>query len=136
MKEQKFERENKKIILGMIIGTVVGIALMLLYMSSEAGWHLKMMQIIIAVALGAVVGPLFGGLIIASLVENKGVLTSWSACFQILGTGILFVLVDFIFGWITKTNDGNLGAILFSNSSLWSLICGMAMGAIFLRKKN
>ena len=29
MKDQKFERENKKIILGMVIGTVVSVALFL-----------------------------------------------------------------------------------------------------------
>lgn len=40
MKDQKFERENKKIILGMVIGTVVSVALLLWYIDSGSGWHL------------------------------------------------------------------------------------------------
>ena len=46
MKDQKFERENKKIILGMVIGTVVSVALLLWYIGSGSGWHLDIMQII------------------------------------------------------------------------------------------
>lgn len=131
MKSQKIEGENKKIILGMIIGAILGAVAMLLSMS-----RLDIVSIIIALAFGAVAGSLFGGLIVASLVENKDAFTSLRPCFQILGSGLIFVLVDFVFEWITKTNGGNLKTILFSSSTLWSLICGMAFGIIFLRRKK
>jgi len=71
MKNQKFERENKKIILGMVIGTFVSVALLLWYIGSGSGWHLDIMQIIIALALGLVMGTLFGGLIAVSLISNR-----------------------------------------------------------------
>lgn len=135
MKNQKFERENKKIILGMVIGTVVCVALSLWYMSSGSGWHLNMMQIIVALALGLVIGTLFGGLIAVSLISNKGVLSSWNIWFQCLGTGIIFVLLDLVFDWITKSNSGSLKAMLFSNDTLWALAFGMAMGVICLKRK-
>lgn len=130
MKNQKFERENKKIILGMVIGTVVSVALLLWYIGSGSGWHLDIMQIIIALALGLVMGTLFGGLI-----SNKGELSSWNIWLQCLATGLVFVLLDLIFDWITKSNNGSLKTMIFSNDTLWALAFGMAMGAIFLRKK-
>ena len=128
MKNQKFERENKKIILGMVIGTVVSVALLLWYIGSGSGWHLDIMQIIIALALGLVMGTLFGGLIAVSLISNKGELSSWNIW-------LVFVLLDLIFDWITKSNNGSLKTMIFSNDTLWALAFGMAMGAIFLRKK-
>ena len=70
MKNQKFERENKKIILGMVIGTVVSVALLLWYIGSGSGWHLDIMQIIIALALGLVMGTLFGGLCLYCLISS------------------------------------------------------------------
>ena len=116
MKNQKFERENKKIILGMVIGTVVSVALLLWYIGSGSGWHLDIMQIIIALALGLVMGTLFGGLIAVSLISNKGELSSWNIWLQCLATGLVFVLLDLIFDWITKSNNGSLGKrIPFSN---------------------
>lgn len=135
MKDQKFERENKKIILGMVIGTVVSVALLLWYIGSGSGWHLDIMQIIIALALGLVMGTLFGGLIAGSLISNKGELSSWNIWLQCLATGLVFVLLDLIFDWITKSNNGSLKTMIFSNDTLWALAFGMAMGAIFLRKK-
>ena len=135
MKNQKFERENKKIILGMVIGTVVSVALLLWYIGSGSGWHLDIMQIIIALALGLVMGTLFGGLIAVSLISNKAELSSWNIWLQCLATGLVFVLLDLIFDWITKSNNGSLKTMIFSNDTLWALAFGMAMGAIFLRKK-
>ena len=134
MKNQKFERENKKIILGMVIGTVVSVAL-LWSIGSGSGWHLDIMQIIMALALGLVMGTLFGGLIAVSLISNKGELSSWNIWLQCLATGLVFVLLDLIFDWITKSNNGSLKTMIFSNDTLWALVFGMAMGAIFLRKK-
>ena len=88
-----------------------------------------------ALALGLVMGTLFGGLIAVSLISNKGELSSWNIWLQCLATGLVFVLLDLIFDWITKSNNGSLKTMIFSNDTLWALAFGMAMGAIFLRKK-
>ena len=66
----------------------------------------------------------------------KGELSSWNIWLQCLATGLVFVLLDLIFDWITKSNNGSLKTMIFSNDTLWTLAFGMAMGAIFLRKKK
>lgn len=136
MESQKFEQENKKIFLGMVIGVVVCTALMLLYMGGENGWHLATFQIIIALALGIVMGLLFGGLVVASWIANKKSIISLKAFFQIWGTGVVIALADFAFNWFTKSGSGSLSDMLFSTSTLWSFICGLFLGVICFKGKK
>lgn len=73
MNNEKFARENKRIIEGMGIGAFVGPILALVMMYVKTAGSPQPFQIIMSMGAGLAFGLMFGGIMSASLVLNKTV---------------------------------------------------------------
>lgn len=73
MNNEKFARENKRIIEGMVIGAIAGPIVFLVLMYFKNPGPLQIWQIFVSIALGIVMGLTLGGVMSASLVLNKTV---------------------------------------------------------------
>ncbi|RVU71907.1 MULTISPECIES: hypothetical protein [Lactobacillus] len=65
------QKENKKIVLGMLLGAIIGIAAMLLTMFIVVNGSLNLGQIVLSVAIGGICGLIFGGMVGVGMTQAK-----------------------------------------------------------------
>lgn len=101
MNNEKFARENKRIIKGMGLGVLVGPLILLALMYLNHLGSLEIYQIIISIAIGIPMGLILGAAVSASLAVNKTGDTKipWQKKVlklapQVVGTGLLFAVTE------------------------------------------
>lgn len=101
MNNEKFARENKRIIKGMGLGVLVGPLILLALMYLNHLGSLEIYQIIISIAIGIPMGLILGAAVSASLAVNKtgDAKIPWQKKVlklapQVVGTGLLFAVTE------------------------------------------
>ena len=109
MNNEKFARENKRIIKGMGIGVLVGPLVVLGIMYVKNHGPLQAWQIIASIAIGVAFGLIIGGVISANLAISKTVDSKipWQKKVlkmvpQLIGTGLLFAAIGIVFTVLTS----------------------------------
>lgn len=134
MEQTKFERDNRKILVGMLVGLLLGPIVM------WVGYDLKnapLVNQIAEIAVGAVFGSMAGAFITFGLIE-RGVISARFSKVKVsvlirnmILTGLLFVLIDLIFDWLTNFNHFDLMQSLFSWEIIGEFISGVLLALLF-----
>lgn len=140
MNNEKFARENKRIIEGMGIGAFVGPILALVMMYVKTAGSPQPFQIIMSMGAGLAFGLMFGGIMSASLVLNKTVASKipWQKKVlkiapQLIGTGLLFAAIGVVFTLVTSWGSVDIVKTIFSTDTLWQFFDGVVLGLLFVR---
>lgn len=140
MNNEKFARENKRIIKGMGIGVLVGPLVFLGIMYVKNHGPLQAWQIIASIAIGFAFGLIIGGVISANLAVSKTVDSNipWPKKVlkmvpEVIGTGLLFVAIGIVYNVITSWGSVDLVSIIFSSDTLEQFFEGMLLGLLFVR---
>ena len=129
MNNEKFARENKRIIEGMGIGAFVGPILALVMMYVKTAGSPQPFQII-----------MFGGIMSASLVLNKTVASKipWQKKVlklapQVIGTGVVVAAAGVVITLVTNWGSVDIVKTIFSTDTLWQFFDGVLLGLITIR---
>ena len=140
MNNEKFARENKRIIEGMVIGAIAGPIVFLVLMYFENPGPLQIWQIFVSIALGIVMGLTLGGVMSASLVLNKTVESKipWQKKVlkfapQVIGTGVVVAAAGVMFTVVTNWGSVDIVKTIFSTDTLWQFFDGVFLGLITIR---
>ena len=140
MNNEKFARENKRIIEGMVIGAIAGPIVFLVLMYFKNPGPLQIWQIFVSIALGIVMGLTLGGVMSASLVLNKTVESKipWQKKVlkfapQGIGTGVVVAAAGVMFTVVTNWGSVDIVKTIFSTDTLWQFFDGVFLGLITIR---
>ena len=140
MNNEKFARENKRIIEGMVIGAIAGPIVFLVLMYFKNPGPLQIWQIFVSIALGIVMGLTLGGVMSASLVLNKTVESKipWQKkvlkfALQVIGTGVVVAAAGVMFTVVTNWGSVDIVKTIFSTDTLWQFFDGVFLGLITIR---
>lgn len=140
MNNEKFARENKRIIEGMVIGAIAGPIVFLVLMYFKNPGPLQIWQIFVSIALGIVMGLTLGGVMSASLVLNKTVESKipWQKKVlkftpQVIGTGVVVAAAGVMFTVVTNWGSVDIVKTIFSTDTLWQFFDGVFLGLITIR---
>ena len=138
MNNEKFARENKRIIEGMGIGALVGPILALVMMYVKTAGSPQPFQIIMSMGAGLAFGLMIGGIMSASLVLNKTVASKipWQKKVlklapQVIGTGVVVAAASVVITLVTNSVD--IVKTIFSTDTLWQFFDGVLLGLITIR---
>lgn len=139
MNNEKFARENKRIIEGMGIGAFVGPILALVMMYVKTAGSPQPFQIIMSMGAGLAFGLMIGGIMSASLVLNKTVTSKipWQKKVlklapQVIGTGVV-VAAGVVITLVTNWGSVDIVKTIFSTDTLWQFFDGVLLGLITIR---
>ena len=139
MNNEKFARENKRIIEGMGIGALVGPILALVMYVKTAGSP-QPFQIIMSMGAGLAFGLMIGGIMSASLVLNKTVTSKipWQKKVlkldpQVIGTGVVVAAASVVITLVTNWGSVDIVKTIFSTDTLWQFFDGVLLGLITIR---
>lgn len=140
MNNEKFARENKRIIEGMGIGALVGPILALVMMYVKTAGSPQPFQIIMSMGAGLAFGLMIGGIMSASLVLNKTVTSKipWQKKVlklapQVIGTGVVVAAASVVFTLVTNWGSVDIVKTIFSTDTLWQFFDGVLLGLITIR---
>ena len=140
MNNEKFARENKRIIEGMVIGAIAGPIVFLVLMYFKNPGPLQIWQIFVSIALGIVMGLTLGGVMSASLVLNKTVESKipWrknvlKLAPQVIGTGVVVAAAGVVITLVTNWGSVDIVKTIFSTDTLWQFFDGVLLGLITIR---
>ena len=140
MNNEKFARENKRIIKGMGLGVLVGPLILLALMYLNHLGSLEIYQIIISIAVGIPMGLILGVAVSASLAVNKTVDAKipWQKKVlklapQVVGTGLLFAVTGAAISLLSNWGSVDVVKAIFSNETLNWFIEGIFCGLITIR---
>lgn len=140
MNNEKFARENKRIIEGMGIGAIAGPLVFLGIMYVKNHGPLQAWQIIVSIAIGFAFGLIIGGVISANLAVSKTVDSKipWQKKVlkiapQLIGTGLLFAAIGVVFTLVTNWGSVDIVKTIFSTDTLWQFFDGVLLGLITIR---
>lgn len=134
MEQTKFERDNRKILVGMLVGMLV------LPIVMWIGYDLKnapLVNQLAEIAIGAVFGSMAGVFITLSLIEH-GVIDATFSKIKVttmirnmILTGLFFIVVGVLFDWLMNLNSFNLMKEIFSWEIIGEFISGMLFALLF-----
>lgn len=140
MNNEKFARENKRIIEGMGIGAIAGPLVFLGIMYVKNHGPLQAWQIIASIAIGFAFGLIIGGIISANLAVSKTVDSKipWQKKVlkiapQLIGTGLLFAAIGVVITLVTNWGSVDIVKTIFSTDTLWQFFDGVLLGLITIR---
>ena len=140
MNNEKFARENKRIIEGMGIGAIACPLVFLGIMYVKNHGPLQTWQIIVSIAIGFAFGLIIGGVISANLAVSKTVDSKipWQKKVlkiapQLIGTGLLFAAIGVVFTLVTSWGSVDIVKTIFSTDTLWQFFDGVVLGLLFVR---
>lgn len=140
MNNEKFARENKRIIEGMEIGAIAGPLVFLGIMYVKNHGPLQAWQIIASIAIGFAFGLIIGGIISANLAVSKTVDSKipWQKKVlkiapQLIGTGLLFAAIGVVITLVTNWGSVDIVKTIFSTDTLWQFFDGVLLGLITIR---
>ena len=140
MNNEKFARENKRIIEGMGIGAIAGPLVFLGIMYVKNHGPLQAWQIIASIAIGFAFGLIIGGVISANLAVSKTVDSKipWQKKVlkiapQLIGTGLLFAAIGVVITLVTNWRSVDIVKTIFSTDTLWQFFDGVLLGLITIR---
>ena len=135
MNNEKFARENKRIIKGMGLGVLVGPLILLALMYLNHSGSLEIYQIIISIAV-----VILGAAVSASLAVNKTVDAKipWQKKVlklapQVVGTGLLFAVTGAAISLLSNWGSVDVVKAIFSNETLNWFIEGIFCGLLTIR---
>ena len=139
MNNEKFARENKRIIEGMGIGALVGPILALVMMYVKTAGSPQPFQIIMSMGAGLAFGLMIG-IMSASLVLNKTVTSKipWQKKVlklapQVIGTGVVVAAASVVITLVTNWGSVDIVKTIFSTDTLWQFFDGVLLGLITIR---
>ena len=134
MEQTQFERDNRKILVGMLVGMLV------LPIVMWIGYDLKnapLVNQLAEIAIGAVFGSMAGVFITLSLIEH-GVIAATLSKIKVttmirnmILTGLFFIVVGVLFDWLMNLNSFNLMKEIFSWEIIGEFISGMFFALLF-----
>lgn len=137
MNNEKFARENKRIIKGMGLGVLVGPLILLALMYLNHLGSLEIYQIIISIAIGIPMGLILGAAVSASLAVNKtgDAKIPWQkkVLKLVVGTGLLFAVTEAAISLLSNWGSVDVVKAIFSNETLNWFIEGIFCGLITIR---
>ena len=140
MNNEKFARENKRIIKGMGIGAIAGPLVFLGIMYVKNHGPLQAWQIIASIAIGFAFGLIIGGIISANLAVSKTVDSKipWQKKVlkiapQLIVTGLLFAAIGVVITLVTNWGSVDIVKTIFSTDTLWQFFDGVLLGLITIR---
>ncbi|OXC27146.1 hypothetical protein AYP97_04360 [Lactobacillus crispatus] len=140
MNNEKFARENKRIIKGMGIGAIAGPLVFLGIMYVKNHGPLQAWQIIASIAIGFAFGLIIGGIISANLAVSKTVDSKipWQKKVlklapQVIGTGVVVAAASVVITLVTNWGSVDIVKTIFSTDTLWQFFDGVLLGLITIR---
>ena len=140
MNNEKFARENKRIIKGMRIGAIAGPLVFLGIMYVKNHGPLQAWQIIASIAIGFAFGLIIGGIISANLAVSKTVDSKipWQKKVlklapQVIGTGVVVAAASVVITLVTNWGSVDIVKTIFSTDTLWQFFDGVLLGLITIR---
>lgn len=140
MNNEKFARENKRIIKGMGIGAIAGPLVFLGIMYVKNHGPLQAWQIIASIAIGFAFGLIIGGIISANLAVSKTVDSKipWQKKVlklapQVIGTGVVVAAAGVVITLVTNWGSVDIVKTIFSTDTLWQFFDGVLLGLITIR---
>lgn len=140
MNNEKFARENKRIIEGMGIGAIAGPLVFLGIMYVKNHGPLQAWQIIASIAIGFAFGLIIGGIISANLAVSKTVDSKipWQKKVlklapQVIGTGVVVAAASVVITLVTNWGSVDIVKTIFSTDTLWQFFDGVLLGLITIR---
>lgn len=140
MNNEKFARENKRIIKGMGIGAIAGPLIFLGIMYVKNHGPLQAWQIIASIAIGFAFGLIIGGIISANLAVSKTVDSKipWQKKVlklapQVIGTGVVVAAASVVITLVTNWGSVDIVKTIFSTDTLWQFFDGVLLGLITIR---
>lgn len=140
MNNEKFARENKRIIKGMGIGAIAGPLVFLGIMYVKNHGPLQAWQIIASIAIGFAFGLIIGGVISANLAVSKTVDSKipWQKKVlklapQVIGTGVVVAAASVVITLVTNWGSVDIVKTIFSTDTLWQFFDGVLLGLITIR---
>lgn len=140
MNNEKFARENKRIIKGMGIGAIAGPLVFLEIMYVKNHGPLQAWQIIASIAIGFAFGLIIGGIISANLAVSKTVDSKipWQKKVlklapQVIGTGVVVAAASVVITLVTNWGSVDIVKTIFSTDTLWQFFDGVLLGLITIR---
>lgn len=131
MGQSKFERDNRKILLGMLVGLLLGPIIL------WVGYDLQnapLIKQVTEIVLGAVFGAPAGAFITFNLIQ-RGIISAKFSRVKVTAllrdmvlTGLALVAIDLLFSWVTNINNFNLMQALFS----WKIIGEFVSGVLIV----
>lgn len=134
MEQTQFERDNRKILVGMLVGMLV------LPIVMWIGYDLKnapLVNQLAEIAIGAVFGSMAGAFITLSLIEHSVIAATFSKIKvttmirNMILTGLFFIVVGVLFDWLMNLNSFNLMKEIFSWEIIGEFISGMLFALLF-----
>ena len=134
MEQTKFERDNRKILVGMLVGMLV------LPIVMWIGYDLKnapLVSQLAEIAIGAVFASMAGAFITLSLIEHGVIAATFSKIKvttmirNMILTGLFFIVVGVLFDWLMNLNSFNLMKEIFSWEIIGEFISGMFFALLF-----